>query len=79
MKQITLDKTAELMLQMYYKTESEEPEVPHPDEVLHHEYAEAAELHYEWQRRMSGHRLILMHRLLQLVVDQTKPISKRPH
>lgn len=79
MKQITLDKTAELMLQLYYKTQSEEPKVPHPDEVLHHEHAEASQLHYEWQQRVSAHRLILMHKLFQLVLDQDKPAKKSPH
>lgn len=70
MKQFTLDRTAEMMLDMYYKALAEEPKVPHPDEALHHEHAEASQLHYDWQQRISAYRLIMMHRLFQLVMDQ---------
>lgn len=76
MKQITLDRTAEMMLAMYHKVLSEEPKVPHPDEVLHHQHAEASEKHYEWERTAGAYRIILMHRLLNLALDQ-HPAKKK--
>lgn len=72
MKTVRLDKTAEMMLNQYYKTLAEEPKIPHPDEVLHHQHAEASAQHYEWQRKADSYRLILMHHLLGLLLDQDK-------
>lgn len=70
MNQISVDRTTRMLVDALRTDLAAEPPAPDPDVTDGHALAEAATMHYEWQRKVNAWRLLIGVRLTSAALDQ---------